>query len=90
MDNQSGVMTLEFLIDSTAAQEKIVQDSACSGCSNSCRKKNTIDIVREVKLKSKCCKKYKKKKKSFCSRCPEADSIPLAIDVQNPTVAELG
>jgi hypothetical protein len=30
----------------------------------------TDDILKEAKLKKKCCKKYKKKK-SYCNKCPK-------------------
>jgi len=65
-------MTLELLIDGMAISHETSKKKDCSGCNNSCKKnKIEVDIVKQVKSKSKCCKKYKKKKKSFCSRCPK-------------------
>jgi len=71
MGGFNGEMTLELLIDSTTTLNRISGKESCSGCNNSCQKMTTVDIVKEVKLKKKCCMKYKKKKKSYCNRCPK-------------------
>jgi hypothetical protein len=70
MGGFNGVMTLKLLIDSTTTLNRIPGGESCSGCSNSCQKMTTDDILKEAKLKKKCCKKYKKKK-SYCNKCPK-------------------
>tara|TARA_Y100000287_G_C14171996_1_gene330362 strand:- start:727 stop:963 length:237 start_codon:yes stop_codon:yes gene_type:complete len=68
----NGNMTLEILIDGMTISHETSEKKDCSGCNNSCKKNKTkVDLVKQVELKSKCCKKYKKKKKTFCSRCPK-------------------
>ena len=71
MSDVNGKMTLELLVNGMTIVHETSEKKDCFGCNNIC-KKNIIkaDLVKQVELKSKCCKKYKKKKK-FCSRCPK-------------------
>ena len=64
-------MTLELLMNGMTILRENSEKRGCSECNNSCSEKNKVDVVEQVKMKSKCCKKYKKKKKSYCNRCPE-------------------
>tara|TARA_Y100000591_G_C21791915_1_gene677048 strand:+ start:363 stop:593 length:231 start_codon:yes stop_codon:yes gene_type:complete len=70
MADRNGELTFKVLVDGTASLQRTGPGKNCSGCDNSCQRATRIDIVEEVKVRSKCCKKYKKKK-SFCKRCPK-------------------
>ena len=72
MGDVNGKMTLELLFNGLTIMYETSEKKDCSGCNNSCKKnKIKVDLVKQVELKSKCCKKYKKKKKTFCNGCPK-------------------
>tara|TARA_B100000073_G_scaffold320696_1_gene300595 strand:+ start:183 stop:425 length:243 start_codon:yes stop_codon:yes gene_type:complete len=74
MCDTTGVLTLDDLFDGTISLDGLNQQNDCSGCTNSCQKKQTVEIVEvvaKVKVKSKCCKRYERKKKAPCKGCPE-------------------
>ena len=70
MGDVNGMMTFELLMSGMTILRENSEERGCSGCNNSCSIKNKMDVVEHVKMKSKCCKKYKKKK-SYCNRCPK-------------------
>ncbi|MAY04369.1 MAG: hypothetical protein CMB25_02045 [Euryarchaeota archaeon] len=71
MCDGNGVLTLGVLINDTTHEINSSRNQDCLTCDNSCQKSNDVDIVRVVKMKSKCCKRYERKKKSHCKGCPE-------------------
>jgi len=73
MCDTAGVLTLDNLFDGTVLLDALNQQTDCSGCTNSCQKKQTVEIVKaaKVKVKSRCCKRYERKKKAPCKGCPE-------------------
>jgi len=73
MCDTTGVLTLDDLVDGTISLDGLRQRNDCSSCTNSCQKKQTVEIIEvaKVKIKSKCCKRYERKKKAPCKGCPE-------------------
>ena len=73
MCGRTGVLTLDDLVDGTISLDAFNQQNDCFGCTNSCQKKQTVEIIEvvKVKVKSRCCKRYERKKKAPCKGCPE-------------------
>ncbi len=65
------VLTLDNLFDETIHSKDFNKQKDCLMCTNSCQKNRAVDLIEVVKVKSKCCKRYEKKKKSHCKGCPE-------------------
>ncbi|MBJ14558.1 MAG: hypothetical protein CMB70_04230 [Euryarchaeota archaeon] len=73
MCDEPGVLTLDKLLGGTIILKPMKKQNDCLSCTNSCQKKQTAEIIEvaEVKVKSKCCKRYERKKKAPCKGCPE-------------------
>ena len=73
MSGERNMLTLEVLFNTSLENEQHIEETGCTSCIDFHQEHSNIDIVKTVKLKEKCCKRYERKKKSHCKRCPEGN-----------------